>query len=47
MNVERLARLSLNQETIKQWSLPELAEGCAKAGSDRSACGGRLSRHTA
>ncbi|MBA6438209.1 sugar phosphate isomerase/epimerase family protein [Streptomyces sp. GMR22] len=25
-------RLSLNQETIKQWSLPELAEGCAKAG---------------
>ncbi|MFD3787391.1 sugar phosphate isomerase/epimerase family protein [Streptomyces cyaneofuscatus] len=32
MNDERLARLSLNQETIKQWSLPELAEGCAKAG---------------
>ncbi|MER7552949.1 sugar phosphate isomerase/epimerase family protein [Streptomyces anulatus] len=28
----RLARLSLNQETIKQWSLPELAEGCVKAG---------------
>ncbi|MEU8568874.1 sugar phosphate isomerase/epimerase family protein [Streptomyces pathocidini] len=27
-----LARLSLNQETIKQWSLSELAEGCAKAG---------------
>ncbi|MGW8490224.1 sugar phosphate isomerase/epimerase family protein [Streptomyces sp. NPDC055886] len=27
-----LARLSINQETIKQWSLPELAEGCAKAG---------------
>ncbi|MGW0314203.1 sugar phosphate isomerase/epimerase family protein [Streptomyces flavidovirens] len=27
-----LSRLSLNQETIKQWSLPELAEGCAKAG---------------
>ncbi|MEU0353703.1 sugar phosphate isomerase/epimerase family protein [Streptomyces cyaneofuscatus] len=27
-----LARLSLNQETIKQWSLPELAEGCVKAG---------------
>ncbi|WP_448330436.1 sugar phosphate isomerase/epimerase family protein [Streptomyces sp. DSM 41534] len=26
------SRLSLNQETIKQWSLPELAEGCAKAG---------------
>ncbi|WP_413799380.1 sugar phosphate isomerase/epimerase family protein [Streptomyces iranensis] len=25
-------RLSLNQETIKQWSLPELAEGCVKAG---------------
>ncbi|MFF0743042.1 sugar phosphate isomerase/epimerase family protein [Streptomyces sp. NPDC004111] len=27
-----LARLSINQETIKQWSLPELAEGCAAAG---------------
>ncbi|WP_393058220.1 sugar phosphate isomerase/epimerase family protein [Streptomyces sp. LN549] len=27
-----LSRLSINQETIKQWSLPELAEGCAKAG---------------
>ncbi|MFJ9684950.1 sugar phosphate isomerase/epimerase family protein [Streptomyces bacillaris] len=27
-----LARLSINQETIKQWSLPELAEGCVKAG---------------
>ncbi|ARI54443.1 sugar phosphate isomerase/epimerase family protein [Streptomyces bacillaris] len=27
-----LARLSINQETIKQWSLPELADGCAKAG---------------
>ncbi|MFE2444384.1 sugar phosphate isomerase/epimerase family protein [Streptomyces sp. NPDC021218] len=26
------SRLSLNQETIKQWSLPELAEGCVKAG---------------
>ncbi|MBI0296388.1 sugar phosphate isomerase/epimerase [Streptomyces sp. PRKS01-29] len=25
-------RLSLNQETIKQWSLPELTEGCVKAG---------------
>ena len=25
-------RLSLNQETIKQWSLPELAAGCVKAG---------------
>ncbi|WP_326662093.1 sugar phosphate isomerase/epimerase family protein [Streptomyces sp. NBC_00385] len=25
-------RLSINQETIKQWSLPELAEGCVKAG---------------
>ncbi|MEU1907894.1 sugar phosphate isomerase/epimerase family protein [Streptomyces hygroscopicus] len=25
-------RLSLNQETIKQWSLPELVEGCVKAG---------------
>ncbi|MEW5539951.1 sugar phosphate isomerase/epimerase family protein [Streptomyces cyaneofuscatus] len=32
MNDERLARLSLNQETIKQWSLPELAEGCVMAG---------------
>ncbi|MFB8104443.1 MULTISPECIES: sugar phosphate isomerase/epimerase [Streptomyces] len=32
MNDEHLSRLSLNQETIKQWSLPELAEGCAKAG---------------
>lgn len=30
--VSDLSRLSLNQETIKQWSLPELAEGCAKAG---------------
>ncbi|MGP3949499.1 sugar phosphate isomerase/epimerase family protein [Streptomyces sp. 7N604] len=27
-----LARLSLNQETIRQWSLPELVEGCAHAG---------------
>ncbi|NEC24942.1 sugar phosphate isomerase/epimerase family protein [Streptomyces parvus] len=27
-----LARLSINQETIKQWSLPELVEGCGKAG---------------
>ncbi|WP_328917818.1 MULTISPECIES: sugar phosphate isomerase/epimerase family protein [unclassified Streptomyces] len=26
------ARLSINQETVKQWSLPELAEGCAAAG---------------
>ncbi|SCF65430.1 sugar phosphate isomerase/epimerase family protein [Streptomyces sp. Cmuel-A718b] len=30
-----LARLSINQETIKQWSLPELAEGCVKAGMDK------------
>ncbi len=30
-----LARLSINQETIKQWSLPELAEGCVKAGIDK------------
>ncbi|MDJ1643060.1 sugar phosphate isomerase/epimerase family protein [Streptomyces pakalii] len=30
-----LARLSINQETIKQWSLPELAEGCGKAGIDK------------
>lgn len=28
-------RLSINQETIKQWSLPELSEGCAKAGVDK------------
>lgn len=28
-------RLSVNQETVKQWSLPELAEGCAKAGIDK------------
>ncbi|WP_069811285.1 sugar phosphate isomerase/epimerase family protein [Streptomyces sp. TP-A0874] len=27
-----LQRLSLNQETIRQWSLPELADGCAAAG---------------
>ncbi|MFK4064760.1 sugar phosphate isomerase/epimerase family protein [Streptomyces sp. NPDC029674] len=27
-----LSRLSVNQETIKQWSLPELAEGCVKEG---------------
>ncbi|AZM46157.1 sugar phosphate isomerase [Streptomyces sp. WAC 06738] len=26
------ARLSLNQETIRQWSLPELADGCTAAG---------------
>ncbi|NUV69533.1 sugar phosphate isomerase/epimerase [Streptomyces sp. CAI-121] len=31
-----LARLSINQETIKQWSLPELAEGCVKAGIDKA-----------
>ncbi|WP_369163978.1 sugar phosphate isomerase/epimerase family protein [Streptomyces sp. AFD10] len=30
-----LTRLSINQETIKQWSLEELAEGCAKAGIGR------------
>ena len=28
-------RLSINQETIKQWSLPELAAGCAAAGVDK------------
>jgi sugar phosphate isomerase/epimerase len=27
-----LARLSINQETLKQWSLPELAEGCRSLG---------------
>ncbi|MEU4027422.1 sugar phosphate isomerase/epimerase family protein [Streptomyces anulatus] len=32
MSDDHLSRLSLNQETIKQWSLPELAEGCVKAG---------------
>ncbi|MFE5206916.1 sugar phosphate isomerase/epimerase family protein [Streptomyces sp. NPDC056600] len=30
-----LSRFSLNQETVKQWSLPELAEGCRKAGVTR------------
>ncbi|WP_326677365.1 sugar phosphate isomerase/epimerase family protein [Streptomyces sp. NBC_01237] len=30
--IDDLTRLSLNQETIKQWSLPELTEGCVKAG---------------
>ncbi|MEU8956075.1 sugar phosphate isomerase/epimerase family protein [Streptomyces sp. NPDC048518] len=29
-----LSRLSINQETVKQWSLPELAEGCATEGID-------------
>ncbi|MER7698933.1 MULTISPECIES: sugar phosphate isomerase/epimerase family protein [unclassified Streptomyces] len=29
---DELASLSINQETIRQWSLPELAEGCVKAG---------------
>ncbi|MFC9230178.1 sugar phosphate isomerase/epimerase family protein [Streptomyces decoyicus] len=27
-----LGRLSLNQQTLRQWSLPELADGCARAG---------------
>jgi len=27
-----LTRLSINQETLRQWSLPELADGCAAAG---------------
>jgi sugar phosphate isomerase/epimerase len=27
-----LSRFSINQETVKQWSLPELVEGCGKAG---------------
>ncbi|TXS35951.1 sugar phosphate isomerase/epimerase family protein [Streptomyces sp. OR43] len=35
MTDQDLSRLSINQETIKQWSLPELAEGCAKAGVDK------------
>ncbi|MER5479511.1 sugar phosphate isomerase/epimerase [Streptomyces sp. NPDC002734] len=30
-----LSRFSLNQETVKQWSLPELAEGCRRAGVTR------------
>ncbi|MCC3653912.1 sugar phosphate isomerase/epimerase [Streptomyces sp. S07_1.15] len=30
-----LERFSLNQETIRQWSLPDLAEGCASAGVRR------------
>ncbi|MFH8883668.1 sugar phosphate isomerase/epimerase family protein [Streptomyces californicus] len=30
-----LSRLSINQETIKQWSLEELAEGCVTAGIGR------------
>ncbi|MEI7035124.1 sugar phosphate isomerase/epimerase family protein [Streptomyces pratensis] len=35
MNEQSLSRLSINQETIKQWSLPELAEGCVAAGIDK------------
>ena len=27
-----LTRLSINSETIKQWSLPELVAGCVRAG---------------
>jgi sugar phosphate isomerase/epimerase len=30
-----LSRFSVNQETVKQWSLPQLAEGCRKAGVTR------------
>ncbi|SEN63516.1 Sugar phosphate isomerase/epimerase [Actinacidiphila rubida] len=30
-----LARFSLNQETIRQWPLPALADGCAAAGVTR------------
>ncbi|NYV77782.1 sugar phosphate isomerase/epimerase family protein, partial [Streptomyces sp. UH6] len=30
-----LSRFSINQETVKQWSLPELVEGCRKAGVAR------------
>jgi sugar phosphate isomerase/epimerase len=33
--VTDLSRLSINQETVKQWSLPELTEGCVKAGIDK------------
>ncbi|WP_433547627.1 sugar phosphate isomerase/epimerase family protein [Streptomyces sp. CA-294286] len=32
MTTGALSRLSINQETLKQWSLPELAEGCTAAG---------------
>jgi sugar phosphate isomerase/epimerase len=32
VNASDLAALSINQETVKQWSLPELADGCAAAG---------------
>ncbi|MEW2062630.1 sugar phosphate isomerase/epimerase [Streptomyces sp. YPW6] len=32
MTDDGLARLSINQETVKQWSLPELAAGCVAAG---------------
>ncbi|MEU9175582.1 sugar phosphate isomerase/epimerase family protein [Streptomyces sp. NPDC048550] len=28
------ARFSLNQETVRQWSMPELVAGCAEAGVD-------------
>jgi sugar phosphate isomerase/epimerase len=31
-NPSRLARLSLNQRTIARWSLPEVVDGCARAG---------------
>ncbi|MEU6326710.1 sugar phosphate isomerase/epimerase family protein [Streptomyces sp. NPDC047049] len=27
-----LSRLSLSQETVRQWSLPQLTDGCARAG---------------
>ncbi|MEU7184282.1 sugar phosphate isomerase/epimerase family protein [Streptomyces sp. NPDC045369] len=27
-----LSRFSINQQTVKQWSLPELVDGCVKAG---------------
>lgn len=29
---QQLSRLSLNQQTIPRWSLPELVDGCARAG---------------
>lgn len=40
-------RLSINQETIKQWSLPELTEGCVKAGIDKVGLWRAPSRSTA
>jgi sugar phosphate isomerase/epimerase len=35
VTADDLARFSLNQETLKQWSLPDLAAGCSAAGVTR------------